>query len=67
MSKEEQDFIEFMAKLEHKVCETQNDFNKLSDNNKAKVMAEIKRMIESKGFIEALNYFSNGMENYRKY
>lgn len=60
MSREEQDYIEFMAKLEHKVIETQNDFNKLSDNNKTKVITTINKNIEANGILGLLNFLSHG-------
>ena len=65
MSKEEQDFFEFMAKLEHKALETQKDFNNLSDNNKTKVIAAINKIIEVNGISGLLNYLSTGIGDYK--
>ena len=65
MDKEEQAFIEFMAKLEQKAIETHNDFNNLSDNNKLRVMTIIMQVFEKQGVVGLMNYLSNGIGNNR--
>ena len=58
MNKEEYDFNEFMAKLAHKVKEVQDDYNKLSYNNKAKVNETVKKIFQAKGIVDIANFFS---------
>lgn len=62
-SNEEQEFNQFMLKLSQKALETRNDYIKLSDRNKAKVMDVLKQKIQIEGLIEFLNYLADGEEN----
>ena len=56
MNKEEQEFNEFMAKLDQKLAEIQIDFNKLSMNNKSKVVNTVNQVARAKGIIEFLKW-----------
>ena len=62
-SNEEQEFNRFMLKLSQKAFETRNDFIKLSDRNKAKVMSVLKQKIQIEGLIEFLNFLADGEGN----
>ena len=62
-SNEEQEFNRFMLKLSQKASETRNDFIKLSDRNKAKVMSVLKQKIQIEGLIEFLNFLADGEGN----
>ena len=56
MNKEEQEFNEFMAKLDQKLAEIQIDFNKLSMNNKSKVVNTVNQVARANGIIEFLKW-----------
>lgn len=58
-SNEEKEYNEFMTKVIQKARETQNDFNKLSDNNKLKVKTAINQIIQVQGFSGLMNYLNN--------
>ena len=45
-----------MFELTHKVQEIQQDFNKLSENNKNKVLTEMDKVFVAKGLVGVLNY-----------
>ena len=45
-----------MFELTHKAHEVQQDFNRLSDNNKKRVLTELDKVFAAKGLVGVLNY-----------
>ena len=56
IQEEQQEYEKFMFELTHKVQEIQQDFNKLSENNKNKVLTEVDKVFVAKGLVGVLNY-----------
>lgn len=56
IQEEQQEYEKFMFELTHKAHEVQQDFNKLSDNNKKKVLTEVDKVFVAKGLVGVLNY-----------
>ena len=56
IQEEQQEYEKFMFELTHKVQEIQQDFNKLSENNKNKVLIEVDKVFAAKGLVGVLNY-----------
>jgi Skp family chaperone for outer membrane proteins len=56
IEKEEQEYKKFMFELVQKVYELEKDFNKLSDDNKKKVLSEVDKAFAAKGLAGVLNY-----------
>lgn len=56
IEKEEQEYKKFMFELAHKVHELEKDFNKLSDDNKKKVLSEVDKVFAAKGLVGVMNY-----------
>ena len=56
IQEEQQEYEKFIFELTHKVQEIQQDFNKLSENNKNKVLTEVDKVFVAKGLVGVLNY-----------
>ncbi len=53
---EQAEYNEFMAEVSHKVHEMRKDFDKLSDNNKARVKSDILKIAFAQGTAGLLKY-----------
>lgn len=56
IEKEEQEYKKFMFESTQKIQEIKQNFYKLSDNNKKKVLTEVDKVFVAKGLVGVLNY-----------
>lgn len=54
----EQEYNEFMAKLCHKAHEVNQDYQKLSSENKKRVDVTVENLVRAHTVMESINYFS---------
>lgn len=60
-SNEQHEYMQFRNDVSKKVCEIQDKFNKLSDNNKRRFMDDLVRMCELNGVKGLITYFNQYM------
>lgn len=58
IQEEKYEYDKFMIEFAHKIQEVQQDFNKLSDENKVRIENNIKRAIRVKGIVGVSEYLN---------
>ena len=56
---EQYEYKKFMSELAHKAQEVQQDFNKLSEANKAKVLSELEKVLAMRSITDVLRHINS--------